>query len=185
MVGHTQSPPEMLAGDAPADHALDSHAPTAIDRRELLLAVSALASLFALPGAAKAAATPATIDLAGFRDLTAALTGYSPRDASLPALFLDAFAADVEQLAELHAIVRETPDANLADAIKSAGLDTLASTLVQSWYTGTIGQGDEERVLTYLDAFVWYACGYTKPPTRCDTNFGAWADAPPPGRFSE
>lgn len=184
MVDEGGRPFRAKAGDA-SSHRI--HAPREIDRRELLAAVSALAALLGLPAFAgqPAIAAEQAIDLDGFRDLTAALTGYSPRDAALPNLFLDAFASDAMELARLHAIVRQTPEEGWEAAIAAAGLEPLASALVQSWYTGTVGDGPEERVLTYLDAFVWYACGYTKPPSRCDTNFGAWADPPPPGRFSE
>jgi hypothetical protein len=182
-VGIDDRPPPSDAEDISAAHL---HA-TTIDRRELLVAVSSLAALLGLPGIADQPALAAAheIDISGLRDLTAALTGYSPSDAALPELFLEAFASDAVKLAQLHTIVRGTPEDGWDDAIAAAGLAPLAAALVQSWYTGMIGEGPEERVLTYLDAFVWYACGYTKPPTRCDTNFGAWADAPPPGRFRE
>ena len=182
-MGIDDRPPLSDAEDISSAHA---HA-TTIDRRELLLAVSSLAALLGLPGIPGQPALAATheIDVSGLRDLTAALTGYSPSDAALPELFLEAFASDAVKLGQLHTIVRETPEDGWDGAIAAAGLAPLATALVQSWYTGMIGEGPQERVLTYLDAFVWYACGYTKPPTRCDTNFGAWADAPPPGRFRE
>jgi hypothetical protein len=182
MVG-TNDRPHRKVEDSPSSL---SHQ-TTIDRRELLVAVSSLAVLLGLPGVADQPALAAAnaIDVRGLRDLTIALTGYSPGDAALPELFLEAFASDAIKLGQLHTIVRETPEDGWEDAIAAAGLAPLAAALVQSWYTGMIGEGPEERVLTYLDAFVWYACGYTKPPTRCDTNFGAWADAPPPGRFRE
>jgi hypothetical protein len=156
-----------------------------IDRRELLVAVSALTGLLGLSNIEGALGAEQPIDIDAFRDLTIALTGYAPRDAALPAVFLDAFASEARELAQLHTIIRDTPQDRWEAAIDAAGLAPLAGALVHSWYTGTVGSGPGERVLTYLDAFVWYACGYTKPPSRCDTDFGAWADAPPPGRFLE
>ncbi|MGE3364712.1 MAG: sugar dehydrogenase complex small subunit [Rhizobiaceae bacterium] len=154
-----------------------------MQRRELLVAISTVAAFFGLPGAGLASAE--AIDSGAFRELTGTLTGISPSDPTLPQLFLQAFAEDIDKLAKLHAIVTQMPEAEWDSAIVSAGLKPLSESLIQAWYTGSITQGADERVLTYLDAFVWSACGYTKPPTRCDTNFGAWADPPPPGRFSE
>jgi hypothetical protein len=131
------------------------------------------------------AAASGGIELNAFRELTSLLTGLLPGDASLPELFLQAFSADAADLGKLHAIVTEHPEAEWDGAIAAAGLKQLAESLIEAWYTGSITQTSQERVLTYLDAFVWHACSYAKPPTRCDTNFGAWADAPPPGRFPE
>ncbi|MER8441322.1 sorbitol dehydrogenase family protein [Mesorhizobium sp. M1312] len=161
-------------------------APATVRRRELLIAVSTLAAFFGLPAAARSqVALSSAIDPSAFRELTGILTGMSPSDATLPELFLQAFSADAADLGKLHAIVTEQPETEWDSAIASAGLKPLSESLIQAWYTGSVMHGSEERVLTYLDAFVWHACGYTKPPTRCDTNFGAWANAPPPGRFSE
>jgi len=182
----------MAGSDDPRLPELDAHTatrgsvPPTIQRRELLVAISTLAAFFGLPGAARGqAAGTAAIDLGDFRELTAMLTGLSPSDAALPELFLEAFAADAADLGRLHVIVTEQPESGWDTAIAAAGLKPLSTALIQAWYTGNVAQGSEERVLTYLDAFVWHACGYTKPPTRCDTNFGAWAEPPPPGRFSE
>jgi len=160
--------------------------PSEIRRRELLVAVSTLIAVFGLPRSGQAQSDGATpIDLGSFRALTSALTGISPSDAELPAMFLDAFASDAANLGRLHTIIMDQPESHWDKAIETAGLKPLSESLMQAWYTGSITQNAEERVLSYLDAFVWHACGYTKPPTRCDTNFGVWADAPPPGRFSE
>lgn len=182
-----------MAGDDDArlpkqvgEPAVHHSAPATVRRRELLIAISTLAAFFGLPAAARSqVAMSRTIDPGAFRELTGMLTGISPSDASLPELFLQAFSADAADLGKLHAIVTEQPETEWDNQIASAGLKPLSEALIQAWYTGSITQGTEDRVLTYLDAFVWHACGYTKPPTRCDTNFGAWADAPSPGRFSE
>lgn len=174
-------------GPAFAANSTPHRSGASIDRRELLAAVSALVAALGLPVLPTEAATapPQAIEINAFRDLTVALTGFAPRDAALPDEFLEAFAAEAASLSQLHSIVRDTPPEEWDAAIDAAGLGTLAEALVQAWYTGTVGEGAEQRVLTYLDAFVWYACGYTKPPSQCDTDFGAWADAPPRGRFSE
>lgn len=160
--------------------------PAAVRRRELLVAVSTLVAFFGLPRSGFGqTASGQPIDLGSFRELTSALTGISASDAALPELFLDAFTDEAADLGRLHAIVTDEAETAWDAAIDAAGLKPLSESLLQALYTGSVGEKSEERVLTYLDAFVWHACGYTKPPTRCDTNFGAWAEAPPPGRFQE
>jgi fructose 5-dehydrogenase small subunit len=171
------------AGAAPATPA----AVASLDRRRLLLAVSLLAAALGLPGSAasraEGAANAGGIGMDSFRDLSVALTGFAPRDASLAESFRDAFAAEAADLARLHEIVRHQPPGAWDAAIAAAGLAPLAEALVTAWYTGMVGEGADRRVVSYLDAFVWYAVGYTKPPSQCDWGFGAWADPPPPGRF--
>jgi hypothetical protein len=155
-------------------------------RRKLLVAVSTLAAALGLPGSAAAQAgdvpDPA-IGLDAFRDLSVALTGYAPPDISLAESFRDAFAAEAADLARLHEIVRHEPPEDWDAAIGAARLAPLAEALVAAWYTGMVGEGADRRMVSYLDAFVWYAVGYTKPPSQCDWDFGAWADPPPPGRY--
>jgi hypothetical protein len=155
-----------------------------LDRRQLLLAVTTLAAALGLPGAGPSpTAAEAPIGVDAFRDLTVALTGYTPRERFLAQDFLDAFAPEAADLARLHGLVRNNPPDAWEPLIAAAGLSNLAEALVSAWFTGMVGEGSERRVLSYLGAFVWYACGYTKPPTQCDWDFGAWADAPPPGRY--
>jgi hypothetical protein len=158
-----------------------------LDRRQFLVAVSTLAAALGLPGggaAAQAGGTPdPAIGLDAFRDLSVALTGFAPPDVSLAESFRDAFAAEAADLGRLHDIVRHQPPEAWDAAIAAAGLGPLAEALVTAWYTGMVGEGANRRVVSYLDAFVWYAVGYTKPPSQCDWDFGAWADPPPPGRY--
>ncbi len=156
----------------------------AVNRRELLAVAGALLGALGLPGTGLAgapAAAPGFIPIPAdaFHDLSVALTGYSPRDPSLVAAFRDAFSAELNQLQQLYDIVSATPAGGWTQAVAGAGLSDLAEQLVLAWYTGIVGEGEEQRVLTYLDALVWYAVGYTKPPSTCDTDFGAWALRPP------
>ena len=173
---------------SPSDKDADRHKGAedrGLDRRQLLLAVTTLAATLGLPGAGppptSAAGPPIGVD--AFRDLTVALTGYTPRERFLAQDFLDAFASEAADLARLHGLVRNNPPDAWEPLIAAAGLTNLAEALVSAWFTGMVGEGSERRVLSYLGAFVWYACGYTKPPTQCDWDFGAWADPPPPGRY--
>jgi hypothetical protein len=154
-----------------------------LNRRVLLEAILALAGTLGAPIGAVPAAGAAPFDAARLRELIAAMTGISPRDPTLAQAFLDAFADDLARLKTLSDIVLHNPEGRWDEKISEAGLDGLAESLITACYTGMAGTGDDEKVITYLGAFVWYACRYTKPPSQCDWDFGAWADPPPEGRF--
>ena len=155
----------------------DGHGPNELDRRELLIAVSTIAAAFGLPGTASAqpAATLSTME---FASLSSAIAGFPPADPDLAASFLEAFSAQAGELAKLYEIVRTVRPDEWEEKIAAEGLAPLAEALTTAWYTGTVGDGADQRVLTYLDAFAWYAVAYTKPPTHCDISFGAWSEPP-------
>jgi hypothetical protein len=157
----------------------DRHKPQ-FDRRELLIAVGTLAAAFGLPGANFAHAELLPIDDPGFANLANLIAGFPPPDPGITAQIREAFAAEAEEVAQLYELVRTTAPEDWEAAIKAAKLGPLAEALVTAWYTGSVadGDGDDRRVITYLDAFAWYAVGYTKPPTRCDISFGAWSEPP-------
>lgn len=154
-----------------------------MNRRELLAVAGAILATLGTPGRAAALAGSSSfipISTAAFHDLTLALTGYAPRDPSMVEAFHDAFSQELTQLEQLYQLLVSEPERDgWPKAIEDAGLSALAEQLVAAWYTGIVGDGEGARVITYLDAFVWYAVGYTKPPSTCDTDFGAWANRPP------
>jgi hypothetical protein len=155
----------------------DRHKPQ-LDRRELLIAVATLAAAFGLPGASVAGAELLPVDNGGFANLANLIAGFPPADPDITAQIKAAFAAEAEEVAQLYELVRTTAPEDWEAAIKAAKLGPLAEALVTAWYTGSVADGNERRVITYLDAFAWYAVGYTKPPTRCDISFGAWSEPP-------
>lgn len=153
-----------------------------MNRRELLAVVGAILAAFGTRGTALAQAPPASvvpISTQAFHDLTLALTGYAPRDPSMVEAFREAFAGELTQLEQLYQLLEGESDRDeWPKAVADAGLAPLAEQLIAAWYTGIAGEGEAARVITYIDAFVWYAVGYTKPPSTCDTDFGAWATRP-------
>jgi uncharacterized protein with von Willebrand factor type A (vWA) domain len=144
-----------------------------------------MAVLAGLDTTVLAKADNTSLSLEGFRDLLSAMTGFTPRDVSLIEAFREAFADELAGLKQLSDIVVNSPESEWSARIKQAKLEPLAESLVATAYTGITGEGAEARVITYLNAFVWHVCGYTKPPSQCDWNFGAWAYPPPRGRFDE
>lgn len=154
----------------------DRHRPKELDRRELLIAVGTLAAALGLPG--RSLADTALLTDPDFANLANLIAGFPPADPGITHEIHQAFASEAADLARLYDLVRDTDPTGWDAAIASAGLTPLAETLSTAWYTGTVGAGDDQRVVTYLDAFAWYAVGYTKPPTRCDISFGAWSEPP-------
>jgi hypothetical protein len=156
----------------------DKHKPPELDRRELLIAVGSLVAAFGLPDTAFAQAETPPLTNDAFANLANLIAGYPPADPEITKQFREAFASEMDQLVKLYDILRAQPEDQWPAAIKTARLGPLADALTTAWYTGAAGKGADARVITYLDAFAWYAVGYTKPPTRCDVSFGAWAAAP-------
>jgi hypothetical protein len=161
-------PPEASARSLPDDRP--------IDRRELLVAASTLAAALGFPDGALAQGRD--ISAIDFASLSNAVAGFPPADPSLASHFLEAFSDRMADLADLLDIVRTSSEQEWQQRIDAAGLTPLADALATAWYTGMVGEGDDKRVVTYLDAFAWNAVGYTNPPTRCDISFGAWAEPP-------
>jgi hypothetical protein len=155
-----------------------------LDRRTLLTAILAIGGAKAV-ATAPSAAKPAekSLDAGTFHDLFVAINGLAPRDPSLSEAFFESFKEELADLKLLCDIVLQSPESEWPTRISAAKLDALAESLILAGYTGTVGEGSNAKVITYLDAFVWYACGYTKPPSQCDWNFGAWAVAPDKGLF--
>lgn len=149
----------------------------ACNRRELLTVAGALVSTLGLSNIGLAQ-TVAPISESAFRDLSVALTGFVPPDPGLSAAFRDSFSTELANLTKLYEIVRDSDPEDWTKEIASADLGDLAETLITAWYTGIVGEGKDQQVVTYLNALVWYAVGYTKPPSACDTDFGAWANRP-------
>jgi hypothetical protein len=170
------------AGESVANRSASARTERGLDRRALLQAIVTIVAASKPFGFARSAES-AGLDLGDFRNLIVALTGFAPRDPTLSEAFFDAFSGELAELGRLADIVLGRPPEEWDAAISEAKLDGLAQTIITAFYTGIVGEGAEAKVITYLNAFVWYALGYTKPPSQCDWDFGAWAYPPPLGRF--
>lgn len=170
-----------------------------LTRRRMLESFAALA-LLGLPGsralgaasatpvasatARLAAAGPAASGVTAARLVAAAekLDAAALLDDSLGATYLAALSSVVGEakLTRLAALVEATPPAELDAAIARAGLEPAAHAVVGAFYSGLVGEGSREQLVTYLMALVWGAARFTKPPSLCGGVFGYWA-GPPPG----
>jgi hypothetical protein len=123
-----------------------------------------------------------------FLDLSALLTGVENLNPTLGATYLRALQGNPQfqgQLAGLYDIAGfggAAPPVDLS-GLEAAGVfdqeasRSLADAIIEMWYTGTITQGEETIVVTYVDALAWKVLTFTKPRTVCGT-FGFWETRP-------
>lgn len=148
-------------------------------RRAVLRGIGALAASGWLPQSlaqgGSAALTPK-----GFAAASLAYTGYSFDDPAIANAMLRALGARVgnANLARLAALASRTPPGELDGALKAAGLDTAAEIVVAALYTGTVDGPKGTIVVSYDQALVWQACGWTKPNAFCGGPTNYWANPP-------
>lgn len=144
------------------------------DRRRLL---SGLAALAASALAGPLGAQPAAIDLAA---LSRSLTGYAIGDAPAASAMLDALtqAVGASALSRIATLASTTPPAELAAALRGAGLSSQAETVVAALFTGQVDTPDGPRVIGYDSALIWQALGWTKPNAWCGGQTDYWSAKP-------
>jgi hypothetical protein len=144
------------------------------DRRKLLLGLAALAASAA---SGPLGAQPAPLaDPTGFASLSRGLTGYAYADAATASAMVDALtqAVGADALRRIATLAAVTPPAQLNAELRAAGLSAPAETVVVALYTGQVGA----QVITYDNALVWQALGWTKPNAWCGGTTGYWSDKP-------
>jgi hypothetical protein len=170
-----------------------------LSRRALLEVLASFVFAGLSGGSASAAPTPARTAASGPAPLAhasaaAALTPTSliaaaaqldaaqVLDESLGEAFLEALSVrvGVEPLARLVTLVQSTAPEQIDREIESAGLESAAREVVAAFYSGLVGHGPGEKLVTYLFALVWGAAPFTKPPSLCGGIFGYWANPPAP-----
>lgn len=159
---------------APRNTAMPASAPPS--RRHFILALASCAAAMASPAGMAAAPPPTASQVRQFTALCNALAGTQVTNDALVAQYLAVLAESLDPpqrdalraLAALPADAQQT--ASLAPATREA-----AELALQLWMSGMAGDG---RVLTYLDAPVWPALTFTKPPSVCGGAFGYWAEKP-------
>lgn len=134
-----------------------------LTRRGLLSAVSAISvlSLSQWPGRVFAS----SLDVEAFLALSRKLIGRDDLSEDIAAEMLRAYAS-LDRMDKISALEEGEHAKDLADDI------------VAAWYTGESPDPDDLEVLTYTDALVWQALGYTKPMASCGGVMGYWADPP-------
>jgi hypothetical protein len=148
--------------------------PPAPSRRRLLQGLAALAAAGLLPDAlAQAPLQPGA--------LSRPLTGFAYDDPEIASAMLRAMTAafGAQPLQRVAAIASSTPAAGLADALRAAGLDTVAQRVIVALYSGAVSTPQGPVVFAYNDALGWRAVPWTKPNAVCGGPTDYWATAPP------
>jgi fructose 5-dehydrogenase small subunit len=148
-------------------------------RRQLLQGLAALAASGWLPKSL-AQNAQAALTQSQFAALCNAYTGYAFTDpkvanAMLRALTSAVGATDLSRVARLAA---STPATQLDVALAVAGLQHAAERVVVALYSGTVDTPKGTIVISYDQALVWQACGWTKPNAFCGGVTNYWASAP-------
>ena len=149
------------------------------NRRTVLQGIAALAASGWLPVTVAPSAAAAMASKA-FTATSLAYTGYAFGDPGVANAMLRALNASVgsANLAKLAALASNTPPAQLDAALKSIGLERTAEIVVAALYTGTVDGPNGPIVVSYDQALVWQACGWTKPNAFCGGPTNYWANPP-------
>ena len=151
---------------------------TRTTRRALLQGLAAFAVSGWMPPSV--AQGGAALSASQFATLSNAFTGYTFDDSAVASAMLRALDAAVGRpsLTRLARLAAATPAGQLDAALKAQGLDAVAETVVVALYGGIVQTPNGPRVVTYDDAIVWQACGWTKPNGFCGGVTNYWATAP-------
>ncbi|HEX3457929.1 MAG TPA: sugar dehydrogenase complex small subunit [Candidatus Baltobacteraceae bacterium] len=147
-------------------------------RRALLQGITALAASGWLPRSM--AQSAAAIAPKTFTAASLAYTGYTFDDPRVANAMLSALNASVGagKLGKLAALAARTPPGQLDAALRAAGLERTAEVVVTALYTGTVEGPKGTIVVSYDQALVWQACGWTKPNAFCGGPTNYWANPP-------
>ena len=148
----------------------------ALPRRRLLQGLAALVASGLVPATAAQAPLQAGT-------LSKALTGFAYDDPLVASAMLRAMTAafGAPALQRIAAIATSTPPAGLADALRSAELEGVASRVIVALYSGTVATPQGTVVFAYNDALGWRAVPWTKPNAVCGGPTDYWASAPTEG----
>ena len=151
-----------------------------MNRRKLLQGLAALASSGWLPAAFAQGSPSPTLSPAQFSATSTACTGYVFDDPRVANAMLRALNDSVgrENLIRIARLAINTPPGQLDAALKAAGMERTAEIVVAALYTGTVDGPKGTIVISYDQALVWQACGWTKPNAFCGGQTNYWADAP-------
>jgi len=112
--------------------------------------------------------------------MSVACTGYTFDDPRVATAMLRALNDSVgrAKLIRLAKLAVNTPPAQLDAALKAAGMERTAEIVVAAFYTGTVDGPKGAVVISYNQALVWQACGWTKPNAFCGSQTNYWSDPP-------
>ena len=139
-----------------------------ITRRRVVIRGAAAAALAA--GFPYSVGAQETFTVDQFRALSARLTGaaVSDLDASMAVKLLQSFLS-----------LGRGPALRLLASSPGTSTGPMADDIVAAWYSGAYATPEGLAVAGFIDALLWNALDFTKPPGICGGEPGYWADPPP------
>ena len=112
--------------------------------------------------------------------LSKSLTGFVHDDPAVASAMLAAMTAafGAQPLQRIATIASSTPPADLASALRAAGLGAIAQQVIVALYSGTVTTKQGPVVFAYTEALGWWAVPWTKPNAVCGGPTDYWASAP-------
>lgn len=143
---------------------------------------------------AAATPSPAALPLDDFLALSAVLTGFENLNPVLGHVYLQSLQANgqwavtIAQVYTQAGFGTEIPpttieELELTGVFEQEDTRKLLDKIIEYWYTGVYDTAEgEQAVATYVDALMWQALYFTKPPTICGAP-DFWSE--PPERISD
>lgn len=155
-------------------------APADARRRRWLQALAALAGASLAPHGIAQGAGVSTAQAAA---LQKSLVGFAYDDPKIVEALLRALASAVggKTLAQVAQLASTTPAASLDGALRNAGLESAAVTILVALASGVVNGPQGAVVITYSEALAWQAVPWTKPSALCGGMTDYWASAPAAG----
>jgi hypothetical protein len=138
-----------------------------LTRRALLLSTVVL---LAPPARLRALARQPSISVDQFIEVSQRLLGRAKLDRELAQIYLGAVLANADDAITLAYLVE-------ANNNPTPEMKSLASTIIEWWYTGVYTIKGTPRLATHTGALMWSALGRPAPGT-CHGRFGAWSTPP-------
>jgi hypothetical protein len=156
-----------------------------VTRRTLLAGTAALLAAVASTPEALAQTASAQASVAGFHEVSRAITGKADLSPTTSERIYRALAADHADLAENVNVLATLASANptpsaFRDAAKQAGQGDLLLAILTAWYTGTVETKQGPVVVSYKEALMYRPVedGLTVP-TYCNKGPIWWTGLPP------
>lgn len=150
------------------------------------MSAAALAAYSALPGIFTGCSTDG-FGIEKFMKMSAFLTGFEENSDSLQETLGKTYLESLEKFPPSKTTLTELYETLGIGTTGKVNVDltedqeTLASSIINYWYSGNYKTADGLKSATYEDMLAWKATEYVTPNAQCHGVMGFWADAPKGG----